>query len=174
MEDLRIGDIICFNMRSLLDPILTASLSAFFPEWRRREFKPCHMRIAYRPIPNSNFYLTIDATQKGILPYAIRIDDPKCRNFHWLDKEPTVEELESVMEKYWKKPYDHLEYVKTIRFVLAHRSGLGQYVPPYDNDDRYHCWELPCSVMYDFGKPLKERNKPPLINEIVAQLEANV
>ena len=170
MDGLRTGDILAGNCPGVFDWSLNKALSVFYPEWRGREFQPCHLRIAWKPVPfRSDLFFTIDATRNGVLPGIIEKTDPLWRNYHWLELTPFPKEFDEWLAGYIGKPYDFDEYFKTLWFVLAGKDGW--YTAPYDNNKKYHCWELACNFVYDFGKPLKQRNEPPVIVKIAQRLE---
>lgn len=175
VEQIKIGDIICWRGKGLTFRILSTTLSFFDPTWRKRKWKPWHTAFIYGQ-DKENDWLICEATVPCVrtMPLSIleQIYGKNYKVYPWFDQPFTNGQLESFVKEHLGCQYDVGIYFLTIaQELVAHWYHIS--IPRLLNSS-YSCWELVEEFCDFFGKPWHSTHdvdhKYPMISDFLNEV----
>jgi hypothetical protein len=168
-SDIRPGDAILWKGGGFVTGFFSFLLGLFFPDWRKRKWKPWHTGFIVRMLEDGEI-VTFQAVSNGV--HAITYDNVEamgeCKFYHWLDN-PDPVKIDKYVLQNEGRPYDFLGYLWTICGSISmvwfnHPHRLSSWM--------FFCWENLSNFMCFMGKELQPSYEPCLLSKIMNALEA--
>lgn len=159
------GDIIAFRGTGPAFSFFSSLLCIFDGGWRKLNWKPWHMGIAWSE--HDGGLLVLEATGGGVKANqkpTVELET-KCRAYGWLDEPPSSSKMAEFFDSHINKRYDVLIYVWTTAQYLF-RHLFNRRIPRL-LDDRFTCWELAFEFCEDMGKPISSKYDCPMITDFL-------
>jgi hypothetical protein len=169
-SEIRAGDAILWKGNGPVDGSFSFILGLFFPDWRKRNWKPWHTGFVIRVMDDGEI-VTFQAVAKGVhaitYPDAAAMGD--CKIYRWLDN-PQQAEIDEYVHANNGRPYDFLGYLWTIGGSMS----MVWFNHPYRLSSwMFFCWENLSNFMCYMGKELQPSYEPCLLSKIINALEAD-
>jgi hypothetical protein len=169
-SEIQPGDAILWKGGGFVDSVFSFILGLFFPDWRKRKWKPWHTGFIIRILDDGEV-ITFQAVAKGVhaitYPHVETMGD--CKFYRWLDNPSQIRIDEYVVQNNGR-PYDFLGYLWTITGSIS----MVWFNHPYRLSSwMFFCWENLSNFMCFMGKELQPGYEPCLLSKIINALEAN-
>ncbi len=171
IAELKRGDIIAFKGRGVCFTMLSALISALVPEWRKREWKPWHLAVAYRQSTTlRNYWILIEALAGGVQEknHSIKELQENARVYRYLSDAPSTKAISDFKQIYLGFRYDAGAYLGTMITYFLAKLHLwhGRVI-----DKQHTCWETASAFARYMHKPFQDNWEYPVIWKIIKKLE---
>jgi len=166
----QVGDIIVFKRSDFLACVLANVLWLFDLIFLRRRWDKWGWHTAIISRVESDTIWILEALPPRSKERVLNVDE-EFRCYRWLESPVSISRFNRAIANYVNKPYDFDSYIGTfITYPLTHIF----HKPIRFVDDEYHCQELVCGVLDDYGEQLLENWQPIVITEMMAKLKGHM
>ena len=167
-SEIQPGDAILWKSLGPIDHLFSSVLGLFFPDWRKRKWKPWHTGFIVCVLDNGEV-VTFQAVAKGVhaITYSNAGAMGDCKIYRWLDNREQSK-IDEYIFRNNGRPYDFLGYLWTIGGSIS----MVWFNHPYRLSSwMLFCWENLSEFMRFMGKELQPDDEPCLISKIMTALE---
>lgn len=176
LEEIKVGDIICWRGEGLVFNILSTILSLFDSTWRHRNPKYWHMAFIHGQDKDGD-WLICEATMPCVrtMPLSIleQIYGKDYKVYPWFDQPFPQGQLEPFVKEHLGCKYDVGIYFLTIAQELAARWF--HIALPRLLNSAYSCWELVEEYCDFYGNPWHSthnvKHRYPIISDFLNEAE---
>lgn len=160
-EYYRVGDLVLFDGAGPTFTILSWLLGRFDPAWKKAPRKPWHTGFLSKKDDAGNWWVSEARGGVGITESPLNEFKDKYLVFRWFDVEPDAKRVQHFINEYRGEKYDaFFGYL----FVIIWYFWKWW---PFIIDYKWMCWEWTWFFALQFGQPIDNIHKYPLITLIM-------
>lgn len=161
---IEVGNLVEFKRHGPVPFLLGGLLKMLDHKWNGWGW---HLAIVWeKSCLNKGWYI-MEALAGGveINYYSMNDITTRCRIHHWLDQEPTSEQMAKFLKEHLNMSYDVTIYFwTTLQYLVRH--FFNRRIPRL-LDARFTCWELVFEFCEELGKPIGSKYDCPMISDFI-------